>query len=300
MSHYPALLHPITLNAVVEPGPVHPEACQQIRLVHEHGFIDTWTWATIPSVPASCLRKAVAYLIPVGEADRGLHVVTRFDWSHTMDPLSLVPDSLGMTDDVVYRCREVVEAMTTEPLRRFLDDVFSTPEVFYGYWRTPLESRRAPGSLALASVALAEAIRDARSVPMRERDLAITFAMLRHVGAVWCLQDDWNGLGILQQDLVALSQLDGPFDQLASEAPALSISLRQLMLAQRAPVQDAAAQTVKKLVAQVEAHQALQADLDPVKAHRREENDEVAISSQNVIEFPRISIRGPVPDEHTW
>lgn len=300
MSHYPSLLHPITINAVIEPGEIHPEACQQIRVIHEHGVFDSWTWAPIPAAPIARLRKAVAYLIPVGEAERGLHVATRFDWSHTMDPFSLTPESFGATDDVVYRCREVVDTMTTKPLRRFLSDVFSTPEVFYNYWRTPLHHRGASGGLALAAVALAEAIRDTRAIPAGDRNLAVTFAMLHRIGDIWCLQDTWNGLGTLQQDLVALSQLDGPFDQLASEAPALATALRQLLLAQRAPIRDAQAQRVRTLVARVETSLALLGGFEHnVQPYVSDEHDEVA--GENIIDFPRTPSWIRVsPQEHPW
>lgn len=298
MSHYPSLLHPIHISAVIEPGEIHPEACQQIRIIHEHGVLDSWTWAKIPTAPTARLRKAVAYLIPVGDVERGLHVVTHFDWSHTMDPFGLTPESFGTTDDVVYRCREVVDIMTTKPLRQFLSDVFSTPEVFYNYWQTPLHHRGAPGGRALADVALAEAIRDTRAIPAGDRDLAIAFAMLRRIGDVWCLQDTWRGLDA--QDLVALSQLDGPFDQLASEVPALATALRQLLLAQRAPIRDAQAQRIQALLTRVEASQALLGGSElNVQPHSSDEYDEVG--GKNIIDFPRTPSRVRLsPPEHPW
>ncbi len=299
MSHFPSLLHPIHISAVIEPGQIHPEACQQIRIIHEHGIFESWTWAPIPAPPVARLRKAVAYMVPVGEVERGIHVVTHFDWSHTMDPFSLTPESFGATDDLVYRCREVLDTMTSKPLRQFLSDVFSTPEVFYNYWRTPLHHRGAPGTLALDAVALAEVIRDTRAVSADDRDLAITFAMLRRIGDVWCLQDTWNGLGTRQQDLVALGQLDGPFDQLAYETPTLATALRQLMLAQRAPVRDTQAQRVRALVKRVEASEQTLGALD--NGFQLATSDEHHVAGENVVAFPRNPVGAPFsPHEHPW
>ncbi|MGY1426541.1 hypothetical protein [Lysobacter sp. A289] len=301
MSHHPTLPHAITLNAVIEPGHIHHDECRQVRLIHEHGSLDALTWEPIPKVPAACLRKAVAHLIPVGQTEHGLHVVTRFEWCHTMDALSLVPHSFGTTDEVVARCRDVVDAMATKPLRRFLGDVFNTPAIFYEYWDTPLEHRGAPGSLALDAVALAEAVQDSRTTEVRERDVAITFALIRHVGAIWCLRDDWsNGYEISQQELVALSQLDGPFDQLAYEAPALATALRELMLEQRSPARDTTAQAVTKLVARAQKHQAILAEIEAVHRYRHEEIREGSPPGGNVIEFPRLPIGVRAPDEHLW
>lgn len=301
MSHHPTLPHALTLNAVIEPGLIHHDGCQQVRLVHEHGFLDALTWEPMPQVPAGCLRKAISHLIPVGQAEHGLHVVTRFDWCHTIDPLSLVPRSFGSTDNVVARCREIVNAVATPPLRGFLGDVFNTPDVFYRYWDTPSEQDAAPGGLALAAVSLAEAVRDTRGVSVDERDLAITFALMHHVGHVWWLRDGWSdGYEILQPEHAALRHLYGPFDELTFRAPALAAALRELMLDQRSPARNATARAVKKLIARVEARQAVMVELEQVQRYRREEARTVAPRGGNVIEFPHVPTWAPIPDEHLW
>lgn len=236
MNEQPDALRPYPMHAIVVPLRQHFDGCQEIQLFHDRGELTAWTWAPIPKAPPAAHLKAVAHTILVQDTSELFDVVTRFNWSPNMDACTLVPETFGLTKDVVHRFRHVTARISCPDLRMFVSDVFSTPAVFRDYWAVPGLNQRAPGSMAELAVREAARVCRLTGISARTRDLALVYSLLRDIGLVWTHNANaWKGPATSDVK-VAMDRLDGPFSGLAEVKPLVVEPLRQLMLAGREPV----------------------------------------------------------------
>jgi hypothetical protein len=231
----PRALQAITVNAVVEPGAFHPEGCRQLRLHYEHGTLEAYTWTQVPPPPLNQVHKAVAYMVSVGIPSDERLVVTRFDWASAMDTFTLIPEDLGLADDVVYQCREAVDMVASSHLRQFLSDAFAVPDVFHGFWTTRGRYTPVPGGLAQEAVSLAHSIGSFTGIGTAERDAGIVHALLRDVGLIWCRSDRDSYPGSFQS-LVALSKLTEAMDVLRETSAQDATDVTALLCSDHRPV----------------------------------------------------------------
>lgn len=238
MSCHPSILRPITLNVVVQPGQMLPEHSRQMQLYGDREVVDVWYWGDLPTAIPSRLRKAVAYLVPVNDAeeDDTHYVVTRFDWRDSMEAFALAPISLGNDPEDVYRGRDLMQCVQHPAVRELLSDVFTEPSVFYDYWTAPNRPLAEPGSLVRNAVALGEHFRDRAFLPRDHRDLGIAYAVLRDIGNVWFHSAEDSARARADAVRIALHKLDGPLAHFEAVCPEYSVILRELLLAStRAP-----------------------------------------------------------------
>lgn len=228
-------VHTFLVNAVVE----HVRSCDtglhHLRLLHEHDPIDAWSWLPTEPVDANRVLKAEVCAMPLDTQEGATHVVTRIVPMPDLDVFNLIPDGFGRTEDVVLRCRDVVDACRTGPLRRFLSDVFSMPEVYRDFWNCPASRSHHhayPGGLALHSVEMAENVRDTPRLSDLERDVGIAHALTHDIGKLWCYAPGASHLHALGHELVGLGQLHHALERLALDWPDGAVALRSLLSGQ--------------------------------------------------------------------
>lgn len=225
----------ILVNAVVEHVTSFESGPNHLRLLHEHDQIDAWSWLPLRSVDADSVLKAEVCAMPLDTPEGATHVVTCIEPMPDLDVFNLIPDGFGRTEDVVFRCRDVVDACRTAPLRRFLSDVFSMPEVYRHFWTCPASRSRHhayAGGLAQHSIEMAENVRDTPRLSDLERDVGIAHALTHDVGKLWCYAPDSAHLQALGHELVGLAQLHGALERLAFDWPDGAVALRSLLSGQ--------------------------------------------------------------------
>ena len=228
-------VHTILVNAVVEHAGTFETGVHHLRLLHEHDQIDAWSWLPPTPVDADRVLKAEVCAMPLDISEGATHVVTRVLPMPGLDVFNLIPDQFGHTDDIVYRCRDVVDACTTDPLRRFLSDVFSMPAVYRPFWSCPASRSHHhayAGGLAQHSIEMAENVRDTPRLSDLERDVGIAHALTHDVGKLWCYAPGASHLHVLGHELVGLAQLHNALERLALDWPDGAVALRSLLSGQ--------------------------------------------------------------------
>lgn len=225
-------VHTILVNAVIEYVTSFESGPNHLRVLNEHDQIEAWSWLPLRSVDAGSVLKAEVRAMPLDTPEGATHVVTCIEPMRDLDVFNLIPDGFGRTEDVVFRCRDVVDACTTVSLRRFLSDVFSMPEVYRHFWTCPASRSHHhayAGGLAQHSIEMAENVRDTPRLSDLERDVGIAHALTHDVGKLWCYAPDSTHLQALGHELVGLAQLHGALERLASDWPDGAVALRSLL-----------------------------------------------------------------------
>lgn len=228
-------VHTVHFNAVVEHVSSFESGLTHLRLLHEHEQIDAWSWLPMTAKDANSVLKAEVYAMPLDTPEGATHVVTRIVPMLDLDVFSLIPDRFGRTEDVVFRCRDVVDACATGPIRHFLSNVFSMPEVYRDFWNCPASQSHHhayPGGLAAHSVEMGENVRDTPRLSDLERDVGIAHALIHDIGKLWCYSPDARHLQALGHELVGLGQLHQSLERLAADWPDGAVALRSLMSGQ--------------------------------------------------------------------
>ncbi|MBX3691737.1 TraI domain-containing protein [Dokdonella sp.] len=228
-------IHTILIRAVVTHVATFETGVHHVRLLHEYEQIDAVSW--LPPLPAHPDRvlKAEVRALPLDTRNGTTHVVTRITPDPDMDVFELIPDAFGQPSDIVERCREVVDACKTNPLRRFLSDVFSMSSVYHDFWTCPASRAHHhafPGGLAQHSIEMAENVRDTPRLSNLERDVGIAFALLHDVGKLWCYAPDTSHMHPMGHELVGLAQLHPALERLAKRWPDGAVAMRSLLSGQ--------------------------------------------------------------------
>lgn len=229
--HFP-MLHHFELPSVVEILGDGTADQHRVRVLHCDGTINAWSWLTPVTGDATGVCKAITTLIPLDTADGSTHVVTRIHPAADLDVFGLTPDDFGRKQGIVFRCRDVVDAIQSAPLRRFLSNVFSIPSVYRYFWTSPASQAHHhayPGGLADHSIEIAENVMDTPRLSSLERDVGIAHALVHDIGKLWCYAEDGRHLMALGHELVGLHHLHDPLEQLSQEWPDGAIALQSLL-----------------------------------------------------------------------
>ena len=289
-------VHTILVNAVVEHVTSLESGPNHLRLLHEHDQIDAWSWLPPESVDADRVLKAEVCAMPLDTQEGATHVVTRIEPMPDLDVFNLIPDGFGRTEDVVFRCRDVVDACTTVSLRRFLSDVFSMPEVYRNFWTCPASRSHHhayAGGLAQHSIEMAENVRDTPRLSDLERDVGIAHALTHDVGKLWCYAPDTGHLQALGHELVGLAQLHGALERLAFDWPDGAVALRSLLSGQWKRLGGKPLMAVGSLVRAYDQASA-EGDLRPRGRHPHRPWTPSSPDNGKVLPFRR-DLRAPVP-----
>ena len=287
----------ILINAVVEHITSFESGPNHLCLLHEDAQIHAWSWLPPEPVDADRVLKAEVCAMPLDTAEGATHVVTSIAPMPDLDVFNLIPDGFGRTEDVVFRCRDVVDACRTVPLRNFLSDVFSMPEVYRHFWCCPASQAHHhayPGGLALHSVEMAENVRDTPRLSDLERDVGIAHALIHDIGKLWCYSPDAPHLRALGHELVGLGQLHHALERLAIDWPDGSVALRSLMSGQWKRLGGKPLMAVGSLVRAYDQASA-ESDLRPRHRHPHRPWSPSTPDDGKVLTFRSRDLRAPLP-----
>lgn len=225
----------ILINAIVEQVHTYDSGASYLRILQETGQMDAWSWLPSMGQDTERVLKAEVCAMPLETSEGETHVVTRIQPRPELDVFNLIPDQFGKRDDIVFRCRDVVDACESEPLRRFLSNVFSMPAVYRNFWKcqaSKAHHHAYAGGLAVHSIEMAENVRDTPRLTGMERDVGIAHALTHDVGKLWCYAEGGAHLYALGHELVGLAQLHGALERLGCDWPDGAVAMRSLLSGQ--------------------------------------------------------------------
>lgn len=272
------------VHAVVNYGNVLDSGIQHIQLLHQHDHLEAWTWLPPESAEPNRVLKARVLCVPVDTHYNANYVVVSLTSTPELDVFDLIPDDFGVTGDMIYRCRDVVDACTTPALRHFLSDVFSIPRIYRYFWTCPASRNHHhayAGGLAQHSLEMAEQIRDMPNLKDLDRDIGMAYALTHDLGKIWCLDGNTAHLQAMGHELVGLAKLHGPLMQLERNWPEGATAMRSL-LAGRWKHRGFPLMAVGSLVRGLDQASA-EADLRPRQGHRFQPWTPSLPSTDNVI-----------------
>lgn len=227
----PAPVHLITFDAVVKQVGRSADGLAHLRLYQEHEVLDAWSCTDVGGIDGTVIKATVTALPLIAE-EGDTHVVTRLAVAPELEVFSLIPESFGHTPGIIFRFLDVVDAIQTPELRRFLSDVYSVPEIYDYYWTCPASQSHHHayrGGLAEHSVEMAENVRDTPRLSDIERDVGMVHALLHDVGKIWCYDEKWTHLKPIGHELVGLAKLHGQLEELETNWPDGAVALRSLL-----------------------------------------------------------------------
>jgi len=112
------------------------------------------------------------------------------DWvpDHSLDALSLVPNSLCPVDGIVARTKSLVDSLQVRELHDYVSDVFRLTDVFRYFWTCPAsiaDHHAHPGGLAVHSLEVATAVSQLKSLDRDDLEIATVYALFHDVGKIW-------------------------------------------------------------------------------------------------------------------
>jgi len=220
------------LAAAVDTVAAEAGAPARVRIFHANGPTDAWSWIAPPTAPPTRIAKCRVTILPLDVGDQSTQLAMRFDPDDALDAFELIPDGFGHSEGIVFRTRDLADAIQTPPLRHFLSDVFSIPHVFHWFWTSPASQHHHHayrGGLADHSVEVAENVLNAPSLAAMERELGVVFALIHDLGKLWCYEETGRHLLAMGHELVALDRLHEPLEALAREWPDGAVALRALL-----------------------------------------------------------------------
>lgn len=222
----------LTIDAVVEPVQHTPNGPSPALIYTANDVYTAWTWLSMPDRLGGYIHTASVTLIPVDDEAQSDFILTAMCARPNRDIFDLIPWHFGTDADVVSRCRKIVDTLHTPALRRFASRVFSIPEVFHNFWGCPASRKHhhnRTGGLAAHSIELAESVLATPLLKSRDRDLAVTYALMHDIGKIWCYDNSGGYAEPLGHDLAALDHLHGPLRLLKSEWRDGALALSSLL-----------------------------------------------------------------------
>lgn len=147
----------------------------------------TWT----PPPPSGHNLVDVCHCTALNTADgegNWLLVLTSSRPAANARPLDYLPESACPQKGVVRGVRAIIERIEHIPLKRFVDDALSVPDLFRYFWTCPGSIRHhhaRAGGLAEHSLDVAQRVYQATYDQGFHRDLGIAASLLHDVGKVW-------------------------------------------------------------------------------------------------------------------
>ena len=188
----------------------YPLACCQMQLV---GWADG-------DVQCSEMLPVLTAAWPDEEADDALRL--------------LLPDQCPV-DDVLGDTLDLIDQITTAPLRDMTRRVFRMRDVASLYWATPASRKHHhafEGGLAVHSLEVATDLASQAALSAHERDLCIAAGLLHDIGKVWAYTRDMflsTAAKAMGHELLGLSRLEPELKLLEQEWPDGAYAMRVLL-----------------------------------------------------------------------
>lgn len=226
----PAIFH---LDGVVEYEPVlRDEPLRALTLSHRDGRMLCRTGINEDAPPPNRVRKAhVTFTFGSSDGDE-VPIVTTIDAKPGLEVFELIPDDAGRDEHIVQRFRDIADQLAGGPLRKFVSDVFSIPDVFRCFWTCPGSQQHhhaRPGGLAEHSIEIAEQVVTMDRLDLKDRDIGTVFALLHDIGKIWLYTDKdspWNRVG---HEILGLQHVMEPLALLEAEWPDAAAALAVLL-----------------------------------------------------------------------
>lgn len=223
-----------SLDAVIDIQGDAGDGMRHLEILTRDEIYQGITWL-LPQRPAEpYVRKARVTMVPVlrVQNEDPVYIVTHLEEGLNVDVFNFIPDRFGRHEGIVFRCRDVVEAIQSPALRRFVGNVFSLGAVYRYFWTCPASQKHHhsfAGGLALHSVEMAESVVDTPHLTNVERDFGIVYALLHDAGKIWCYRDDGTYGDPLGHEMATLDNLHEALKQLAREWSDASVAMRSLL-----------------------------------------------------------------------
>lgn len=146
-------------------------------------------WHFSAPTPERMRKVRVSLRVEDNDVDEiPFYVIDRVDEDPNADIFSCMPPDLGPVPGAVARIQALVDDLHCSPLRRFLSNVFTIPEVYQYYWSCPAsqgDHHRRAGGLAGHSLEMAEQAWSIDFGCPEDRDFAVVGAIIHDIGKVW-------------------------------------------------------------------------------------------------------------------
>ena len=224
MNKQSVILHPISVDGVLEPGIINGDGLQAVQLMHADGVLTAWTWDHIQAVPGTLL-SGTAEIRPAGFPRGSFPIIERVRWEPTMQVVEVIPSTFARKNDTIPRFKRLVSRLFHPGLHQLLHDVFAIPALFHDYWIAAYDDVDSIANVAETAVAVAELVERSLDLPSYEREVGVVFALLREAGRAWPRQC-WKGR---YHALHCLEQIIGSVETLGEEFPDEASTLIELM-----------------------------------------------------------------------
>lgn len=221
------------LDGVVEYQLAVPgEPLRALTVSHRDGCLHCRTGLPEAAPPPGKVWKAHVTFAFGSSDHREVPIVTTIDADPGLEVFELMPDDAGLDGDIVQRFRDVAGHLGGSPLRGFISDVFSMPDVFHCFWTCPGSQHHhhaRPGGLAEHSIGMAEQVAAMEHLDVKDRDIGTVFALLHDIGKIWLYAAEhspWNRVG---HEILGLQHVMEPLTSLEREWPDAAAALAVLL-----------------------------------------------------------------------
>lgn len=226
----PALFH---LDGVVEYEPASPEEpLHALTVCHRDGRLICRTGLLEEALLPNRVRKAHV-TFTFGSSDcHQMPIVTAINPDPGLEIFGLIPDDAGRDKHLVRRFRDIADQLGRGPLRTFISDVFSMPDVFHCFWTCPASQHHhhaRPGGLAEHSIEMAEHIVGMGRLGAKDRDIGTVFALLHDIGKIWLYTAKHNPWTKVGHEILGLQHVMDPLASLEAEWPDAAAALAVLL-----------------------------------------------------------------------
>jgi len=214
MSKQLLLSRPITVDAVLEPGPTSGDGLQLVRLIRAGGELHAWSWIHVEPSNADSVLTATVHVNPFEHPLGLMSIIERIQWRPDMLITDLIPGAAD-GDGLAHRFRTLIQQLGHPGLQQLLQDVFVLRNMFYGYWTATISVDGQACSLAEHAIRNAELVQRSLGLSCVQRSLGVAFALLRNAGRAWPAGQWPDG----HHALLLLRQIQGTTTHLAQHYP---------------------------------------------------------------------------------
>lgn len=221
------------LDGVVEYQSAAPgEPLRALTVCHRDGRLHCRTGIPEAAPPPERLWKAHVTFAFGSSDNREVPIVTTIDPDPGLEVFELTPDDAGLDGHIVQRFRDIADHLGGSPLRTFISDVFSMPNVFHCFWTCPGSQHHhhaRPGGLAEHSIEMAEQVTAMEHLDLKDRDIGTVFALLHDIGKIWLYTAERSPWARVGHEILGLQHVMAPLASLEKEwsdgAAALAVLL---------------------------------------------------------------------------
>jgi hypothetical protein len=221
--------------------PCQMEAPYEARFVTQDGVYPVTSWIDPPMFgDPDVVDKVCAVILSLPNHQMYVMSAQRED---AIDPIEVMSSELCPIPSVLVDVYELLHAIATPVLRRFVSDVFTLKPIFQAFWTSTAGSKHHawPGGLAWHSLEVTNSVAAVMASPAQgqvsftriEYELGVITALLHDVGKTVSYTDKGyctERALTMGHDLLGLELIRKPLDTLRAAQPDLADALTTLLL----------------------------------------------------------------------